>query len=70
MSPRYEGKPTPSPAFSRSPGSDGEVKGPEMGVAVSKMLDALPDATLEVRTRYTCGRATRAALAAVAGSAR
>jgi steroid delta-isomerase-like uncharacterized protein len=38
-------------------GSDGEEqKGPETGVAVSKMfLDALPDATLEVRTRYTCG---------------
>ena len=38
-------------------GSDGEEqKGPELGVAVSKMfLDALPDARLDVRTRYACG---------------
>jgi steroid delta-isomerase-like uncharacterized protein len=38
-------------------GSDGEEqKGAELGVAVSKMfLDALPDARLDVRTRYACG---------------
>jgi len=38
-------------------GSDGEEqKGPEAGVAITKMfLDALTNARLEVRTRYTCG---------------
>jgi ketosteroid isomerase-like protein len=41
-------------------GSDGEEqKGPDLGVAVSKMfLDALPDARLDVRTRYACGDVT------------